>query len=149
MQHIDLSCNQINELPDMLFPSLLSLDMSFNELHSIAQLRCPKLFSLKLVHNPVRGVLNCDLLPNLKDVAIYDTNLDVPGDSPKPKVLTSQALHPKALLVRVVTISSSAAVAELRGSLEISEDVIVVRQDAGLFALFDMQNRRTDCARAC
>jgi serine/threonine protein phosphatase PrpC len=140
MQHIDLSCNQISELPNISFPSLLSLDMSFNKLHSLAALRCPKLFSLKLVHNPVRGVLDCDGLPNLKELAIYDTDLDVPGDNPKPKVLTSQAFQPKALLARVVTISSSAAVAESRGNREIYEDVIVVRQDAGLFALFDAHN---------
>jgi hypothetical protein len=142
VQFLDLSCNQIAELPNPLsYPMLITLDLSHNRLETWpAQALFPSLFSLKLSHNPLNGRLLLDSFPNIRTISVVETGAEIEGSISKIRVFFSPESQVKGAVWRMVHEGEGSAVAQHRSGRELCEDVAIVRSDGRVFGIFDGHN---------
>jgi Leucine-rich repeat (LRR) protein/serine/threonine protein phosphatase PrpC len=142
---LDLSCNQICELPAKLnLPRLVDLDLSYNDIEHLPEMMTlPSLKYLKLSHNP-RLV---DPVPTreLEQLQILNVEYTAMQYAEFPghvrEFMTAQRELFTTQSVKLIDSSPAIGFCEMNGIRDSMEDAIVVRdkvrKDIGAFAVFD------------
>lgn len=143
---LDMSCNEIERLPDNFnFPALLEADFSYNNISNLpTNFECFRLRSFKMSHNNINADLDLQHFPFLDciDISFTNVNIDIQAEDLIREVVTSNRKMYNSSRYKLVTINEDwASFAEMCGQREAMEDAVVVRpkifKNIDLFCVFD------------
>jgi Leucine-rich repeat (LRR) protein/serine/threonine protein phosphatase PrpC len=130
----NFACNQIEALPDLSLPNVLSFDVSHNCIRSLCDsLRLPAVVSLKLGHNPIEGFLDLTQFPKLNCLDIVLTRISFEPTAVSNRVreilMSDPALFVSAQYKLITVSDEHVGYSEIVGQRPTMEDAIVVRSD--------------------
>ena len=138
---LDLSYNQLTVLPPLQLPKLVDLDLSHNNIMQLPPITCPSLILLKLAENHNMAGTIGPGIPQLHQLDICNTKIEVINDS---KVLIRETLYTNGQKInrsKLLQTGNSSAVAEMRGLRDTQEDSIYIqprtKHHHSLYCVFD------------